>query len=900
MKRMQLAIVWLLSVILIVQPMSAVALTADMDSVESVVSSSGDFASGEDSATGDASGEGENSATGDASGDVADLSGEAVDSSGDDASGDVEKEAYVGVQAPEPQLLFRSAISLWVNGAGVDGVEYGIRVAGTQGAFDWQDTTLFFGLAPHTSYELAIRYKETETVAAGGIATYITDTDDWLYSIRYHCKGGQNVTSNVKAYQVCADSLELCSPTRAGYQFVGWYQDSACTKKVKRVSLTSALNVHLYAKWKKVSVAKISGVKFKKKGSSALSIHFNKSATAWKYQIQYGTSAKFAKKATVTRLVAANTWTTPKLASGTTYYARVRSVSYDSCGNRLYGAYSATVKATTAKVPQIQSGGARKGAVSADAAKKSKTKKTAAKTTQNTKSQTSAETTTKKAAAEVTVVNHNVTYLSVKDTKQLKLPPQIKVEEITDVSGEAAQIAAAKRNKLVVKSSKPAVAAVSATGVITAKKVGKTTITLRRGNQKYVYPVIVEKVSLSQKNMKLVVGNQKTLTLEDAVSKPKWTSGKQAVVSVSKNGVVTGIAPGTAQVQATYHGHTYTCNVTVISVEQNNIEKTTDFYFGSTRHAMTIGEQYVIPYTVSPAGRGADQIAWYSTNPSVATVVNGVVTAFAAGVTTIQVKYQTSVASMRIQVLENADVKSLISVTAHRGGSDAPENTLPAFVDAKNKGFQTVEVDVRWTKDNVPILLHDSTVGRTSDATLDAAVQSLTYEECIALDFGSKFGEKYKDTKIVRLDDYLSCCKNLGLRCYIEIKEAIYREQCQLLAQLIRYYGMEANTTIISFSSNSLQSMQEIMPNMRFGYLCNKVTKANIEVVEELRTSGSDAFMDVKYTAPLSNASLRKLGNAGIDWECWTVNSLELMQQGIAQGASGFTTDSVTLLDYYK
>ncbi|PCJ56294.1 MAG: hypothetical protein COA79_19185 [Planctomycetota bacterium] len=57
-----------------------------------------------------------------------------------------------------------------------------------------------------------------------------------------------------------------------------------------------------------------------------------------------------------------------------------------------------------------------------------------------------------------------------------------------------------------------------------------------------------------------------------------------------------------------------------------------------------------------------------------------------------------------------------IVVTAHRGFSGRyPENTIPAFLAAKELGAHLIEFDVRGTKDDVPIILHDATFERTAN-----------------------------------------------------------------------------------------------------------------------------------------------------------------------------------------
>ena len=80
--------------------------------------------------------------------------------------------------------------------------------------------------------------------------------------------------------------------------------------------------------------------------------------------------------------------------------------------------------------------------------------------------------------------------------------------------------------------------------------------------------------------------------------------------------------------------------------------------------------------------------------------------------------------------------KSRRGPIAHRGGK--PENTLAAFRHSKEHGASGVEMDLQLTKDGHPVLIHDSTVERTSNGR--GIVQEMTFEEIRRLDFGIKSG----------------------------------------------------------------------------------------------------------------------------------------------------------------
>ncbi|MFF4187315.1 glycerophosphodiester phosphodiesterase [Streptomyces sp. NPDC001691] len=69
-----------------------------------------------------------------------------------------------------------------------------------------------------------------------------------------------------------------------------------------------------------------------------------------------------------------------------------------------------------------------------------------------------------------------------------------------------------------------------------------------------------------------------------------------------------------------------------------------------------------------------------------------------------------------------------VTVVGHRGDPyRVRENTLPSIASALARGADAVEIDVRTTRDGVPVLLHDDTLKRLWD--FDRPLAELPYEE---------------------------------------------------------------------------------------------------------------------------------------------------------------------------
>ena len=183
-------------------------------------------------------------------------------------------------------------------------------------------------------------------------------------------------------------------------------------------------------------------------------------------------------------------------------------------------------------------------------------------------------------------------------------------------------------------SSNVTVATVDSNGLVTAHSAGSCIITATSNNGgktdscTVTVVVPVSGVSLNQSSLKLAVGTSATLTATvspaDATNKTvSWSSSNSAVATVDSNGLVTaGSAAGSCTITATTTngGFSAGCNVTVYI-------PVTGISLSHSSETLVIGQSLVVIATVSPAEATDKSVSWSSSNPAVATVVNGLVTA---------------------------------------------------------------------------------------------------------------------------------------------------------------------------------------------------------------------------------------------------------------------------------
>lgn len=247
------------------------------------------------------------------------------------------------------------------------------------------------------------------------------------------------------------------------------------------------------------------------------------------------------------------------------------------------------------------------------------------------------------------------------------------------------------------------------------------------------------------------------------------------------------------------------------------------------------------------------------------------------------------------------DYDNVVKSINHRGfNTIAPENTIPAYILSRKKGYKYVECDVSFTKDGVAVLLHDSTIDRTSDGS--GNINSLTYEQCLQYDFGSWKSTEYKGTKIPTFKEFIILCKHLGLHPYIELKNsATYSsEQIQSIVMEVYKAGMKGKVTYISFNATYLSYVKEYDAYARLGYVVNPSGGFNsfhVQTCVNLKSDTNEVFLDARHMVGYLDVTEEKVQmciDANIPLEIWSTNDKDIILE-MSNYISGVTTDELNV-----
>ena len=167
----------------------------------------------------------------------------------------------------------------------------------------------------------------------------------------------------------------------------------------------------------------------------------------------------------------------------------------------------------------------------------------------------------------------------------------------------------------------------------------------------------------------------------------------------------------------------------------------------------------------------------------------------------------------------------LPQIIGHRGACGyAPENTLESIQAAADMGIDWVELDVKLTSDDVPIIFHDDNLERVTSG--EGLVKNTPYSIIKELDAGSWFGDTFINTPIPTLEEAVELITNLGLGFNLEIKACEGREveTAQVaLDAMSRMWDDHDKIMISSFSTASLAVASEMLAgDWAIGYLMHE------------------------------------------------------------------------------
>ncbi|MGY0023207.1 glycerophosphodiester phosphodiesterase [Streptomyces sp. YJ-C3] len=244
-------------------------------------------------------------------------------------------------------------------------------------------------------------------------------------------------------------------------------------------------------------------------------------------------------------------------------------------------------------------------------------------------------------------------------------------------------------------------------------------------------------------------------------------------------------------------------------------------------------------------------------------------------------------------------------IVAHRGASAyAPENTLAAIDKADDLGFSWVENDVQRTKDGALVVIHDTTLARTTNAEEvfpDRApwnVADFTAAEIAKLDAGSWKGSEFAGARIPTLHQYLKRVTHNHQKLLMEIKapELYPGIEDQILRQLRRdgwlnRWHVKHRLVIQSFSADSVRTVHERRPDITTGFLGTPAV-ADLPAYAAFADQINPSHTTISADYVTAVHALKGPHGKPLDVSTWTVNDTANARRAAGLGVDGIITNN--------
>ena len=242
------------------------------------------------------------------------------------------------------------------------------------------------------------------------------------------------------------------------------------------------------------------------------------------------------------------------------------------------------------------------------------------------------------------------------------------------------------------------------------------------------------------------------------------------------------------------------------------------------------------------------------------------------------------------------------TLIAHRGESlDAPENTMPAYRLAVDRGFG-FECDLYLSKDGRVFTFHDSNLARTTGGANKSPCAEVSWAETLSgLDVGNwgKWqGSEFAGTRPALLEEVLELARD-GRRIYLEIKAG--PEIVPVVKAILSAQGRATpdNVLFICFKKDVCAALKDVLPDYTVYWLVGSHTGKGEdrralsaeEVVagaREARADGVDMHFDQNVVTEEFVAAVK---GEGLSFHVWTVDELPLVMRAFAVGADTVTTN---------
>lgn len=223
----------------------------------------------------------------------------------------------------------------------------------------------------------------------------------------------------------------------------------------------------------------------------------------------------------------------------------------------------------------------------------------------------------------------------------------------------------------------------------------------------------------------------------------------------------------------------------------------------------------------------------------------------------------------------------------------APENTLASFEEAIRRGADHVELDVQLSSDGEVVVMHDTSVDRTTNGT--GLIRDLSWKKIKSFDAGSWYNPEFTHQYVPSLTDVIAHFKTrktskhhpLGFVIELKTHRGTGGALADAVVAILQKENFVDRAMVISFDAVALQEVRNAHRTLPTGLLYSE--EGDEPRVHQARTIGAQAIFPRKTC--VTSKGVQAAHKANIAVATWTANTKNEMKRLITCGVDAIATN---------
>lgn len=211
-------------------------------------------------------------------------------------------------------------------------------------------------------------------------------------------------------------------------------------------------------------------------------------------------------------------------------------------------------------------------------------------------------------------------------------------------------------------------------------------------------------------------------------------------------------------------------------------------------------------------------------------------------------------------------------------------------------GVNEVEMDISWTKDNIPVNLHDISINRTARDDNGIApvevmnISDITFNQARSYEYGSHKRKDFKGEIIPTLEECILLCKRLDMKLHMDRSGGVTNDQREIIFNILDKHKFYNVVWYIGLDQYSVDTIRDKYKDAEIFILMSAdPTQDNIDFAKK----NNCEF--IVQNSKLTENGCRSSVSQGVKVNVWGFDNPNDIEKEISWGVTGISSDYINI-----